>query len=285
MCILSLCNSRFLCYTCFSQWGNKRRLKIIPKVDKRRHYILVVDTETANTIQLADKVDMSNVLVYDCGWQVVDTKGNVYTSASYVNSDVFVHERELMHSAYYAKKIPQYVTDIRAGRRKMATLYEIRQAMLSDIKKYGIKEVAAHNARFDFNALNGTQRYITKSKYRYFFPYDIVMWDTMKMAQSVICKMPTYIKFCEKYGYFTDSKKPRKTAEILWRFISKNPDFVESHTGLEDVTIEAQIMAYCFRQHKHLEKELFPSVEEREPPTAFQRTIMASLRENPTIKI
>lgn len=37
------------------------------KIDKRKHYVLVVDTETANTIQDGDSLDMSNVLVYDCG--------------------------------------------------------------------------------------------------------------------------------------------------------------------------------------------------------------------------
>ena len=227
-------------------------------IDKRRHYVLVVDTETANTIQDGDKLDMSNVLVYDCGWQVVDTHGTVYAQASYVNRDIFVHERELMKSAYYAHKIPQYVEDLRAGRRVMADTHEIRQAMLADMKTFGIKEVAAHNARFDLNALNCTQRYVSKSRFRYWFPYGTKIWDTMRMAQSVICKMPTYRKFCEAHGFLTKTGKPRKTAEILWRFISNNPDFVESHTGLEDVTIEAQILAYCFRQHKHIDKELFP---------------------------
>lgn len=55
--------------------------------DKRRHYILVVDTETANTLTETDEngkaaMDMSCVLVYDCGWAVVDTKGNIYETAS-----------------------------------------------------------------------------------------------------------------------------------------------------------------------------------------------------------
>ena len=253
------------------------------KIDRRRHYILVVDTETANTIQDGDKLDMSNVLVYDCGWQVVDTHGTVYKEASYVNRDIFVYERELMRSAYYASKIPSYVEDLRAGRRKMASTYEIRKAMLEDMEEFGIEEIAAHNARFDLNALNGTQRYVTKSRFRYWFPYGTDVWDTMKMANSVICKMPTYKKFCQEYGYVTKSGQPRKTAEILWRFISKNPHFEESHTGLEDVTIEAQIMAYCFRQHKHLEKELFPPREETAPPTDFQRAVMRSMKEKPVL--
>ena len=54
------------------------------KIDKRRHYILVLDTETANTIMNPDgSMDMSSVLVYDCGWQIVDTHGNVYSKSSY----------------------------------------------------------------------------------------------------------------------------------------------------------------------------------------------------------
>lgn len=254
------------------------------KIDKRRHYVLVVDTETANTIQDGDKLDMSNVLVYDCGWQVVDTHGNVYAQASYVNRDIFVHERELMKSAYYADKIPQYTEDIRAGRRVMANTYEIRKAMLADIEKYGIKEVAAHNARFDLNALNGTQRYITKSRSRYWFPYGVKVIDTMKMAQSVICKMPTYKKFCEKYNYFTPTGRMRKTAEILYRFISGNVDFQESHTGLEDVQIETEIFWYCYRQHKAMDKYLF-NYSDRPAPTDFQRFLSQSMRETPVLRV
>ena len=117
------------------------------KIDKRKHYVLVVDTETANTIQDGDSLDMSNVLVYDCGWAVVDTKGNIYETASYVNRDIFCEERDLMRTAYYNWKIPRYVEELRAGSRKMATTYEIRKAMLDTIEKWGIKEVAAHNAR------------------------------------------------------------------------------------------------------------------------------------------
>ncbi len=228
---------------------------------------------------------MSNVLVYDCGWQVVDTHGMVYSEASFVNSDIFVYEKELMQTAYYFRKIPQYYKDLQDGSRKMATTYEIRRAMLADMEKFGISEVAAHNARFDLNALNTTQRYITKSRFRYWFPYGTEIWDTMRMSESVICKMPTYRKFCEENGYLTKTGKLKKTAEILWRFISGNKEFQESHTGLEDVSIEAQIMAYCFRQHKHLDKELFKNQQKREPPTQFQRNFSQSLREIPVLSM
>jgi hypothetical protein len=228
------------------------------KIDYRRHYVLVLDTETANTLTDENgRLDTSCVLMYDCGWSVVDTKGNVYEERSYVNSDIFVHERELMQSAYYAKKIPQYVADLRSGKRKMATTYEIRKAMLADLETYHITEVVAHNARFDYNGLNTIQRWTTKSKYRYWFPCGIEVWDTMKMARDVIHKMPTYRKFCEEHGFLTKNGKLSATAENLYRFIIKDPTFKESHTGLEDVQIEREIMFYCFRQHKKMRKGLW----------------------------
>ena len=271
-------------------------------IDKRRHYVLVVDTETANTITesippVFDEngelvtpaktvMDMSNVLVYDCGWAVVDTKGNIYETASYVNRDIFVYERDLMQSAYYGWKIPRYVEEIRSGQRIMASTYEIRQAMLETIERYGIKEVAAFNARFDDNALRLTQRFISGSKYRYWFPFDRVeVWDIMKMAQDVICNMPTYRKFCEEHGYMTANGRLRKTAEILWRFISGNNDFEESHTGLEDVLIEAEIMWYCFRQHKPMRKALYENRKEFPQSTEFQRDLLASLKQTPVIRV
>ncbi len=257
------------------------------KIDRRRHYILVVDTETANTVMdEKGKMDMSDVLVYDCGWAVVDKHGTVYETASYVNRDIFVYERELMQSAYYADKIPQYVEDLRAGRRIMASTYEIRQAMLQTIEKWGIKHVSAHNARFDSNGLNRTQSYTTTGRFRYWFPFNtITWWDTMKMAQDVICPMPTFIRFCQKHDYLLKTGKPRKTAEILYQFITGNPDFVESHTGLEDVMIEKDILSYCFRQHKAMRKELYPNTKEFPSTTEFQRRLMANMREYPVINM
>ena len=42
--------------------------------------------------------------------------------------------------------------------------------------------------------------------------------------------------------------RPRKTAEILWRFLSGDNNFQEAHTGLADVEIEAQILLECLKR-------------------------------------
>lgn len=229
-----------------------------PKIDRRRRYILMLDTETANTLIDDDgKMDMSSVLPYDIGWAIIDKYGTIYRSHSFINSDIFYGEKDLMTSAYYAKKIPQYLEDIAQGKRIVANTYQIRATMLADYAEFDCVAVCAHNSRFDYGSLNNAQRWTTKSKYRYWFPYGVEWWDSLAMARSVVLKMPTYVRYCEENDFMTAGGKPKLTAEILYRFITHNDDFDEAHTALEDVEIEAKILAYCYRQHKAMKKELF----------------------------
>ena len=226
-------------------------------MDRRISYKIVLDTETCPIDKDFDGVVPSNMWVYDCGWAVVDKRGKVYKTRSFVNADIFLEEKELMNSAYYANKIPKYWEEIKQGQRILTSFYKIRQALLEDIAEFEVTEIFAHNMRFDYGTLTTTQRWLTKSKYRYFFPKEIVICDTLKMARDVIAKMPTYKRFCEENGYIGRNGQVSLKAEVLYRFISKDFDFVESHTGLEDVMIEKEILAYCYRQHKPMRKKLW----------------------------
>ena len=227
-------------------------------MDKRHIYGIMLDTETANTQQEENgKLDMRFVLPYDFGFAVIDSHGRVYEKFSFVNSDIYIYEKDLMRSAYYANKLPQYEKDLAEGRRIMANTYNIRRIILEKIKEYDCKFVCAHNTRFDLNACNNIQRWTTKSKYRYFFPYDIEFWDTLKMARDVLSKRPTYRKFCEENGYLTKQNQCRYTAEVIYQYIMQDTDCSESHTGLEDVEIEVQILAYLVSRKKAMRKKLF----------------------------
>lgn len=249
------------------------------KIDKRRHYVLILDTETANTHVLPDgKMDMSDVLMYDCGWSIIDTKGNVYKERSFVNKDIFYDYADIMSSAYYGWKVPQYLQDIADGSRIVSDTYTIRKIMLEDMAEYGITEIVAHNARFDINALNTIQRYTTKSKYRYWFPYGTIILDTMKGARDVIHKMPTYKNFCEKHNYLSKTGKLSTTAENLYRFIINDPGFREEHKALQDVQIEREIFWYCKRQHKKMNMRIYQNSEENSEPTEIQKQIMRMVR-------
>lgn len=215
-------------------------------MDKRKTYYLTIDTETANTIE--------DPMMYDLGGAIHDRKGNVEETFSFIIYDVFCADRKLFDTAYYAEKRPLYERDLALGLRKIVSIFTARAYIADLCKKYSVKAIIAHNARFDYRSTNYTLRYVTKSKSRYFLPYGIPLWDTLKMAQDTICKQKTYERFCKKNGYYTKGGKVRATAEILYKYISGDNDFLEEHTGLEDVLIEKEIFAKCMAQHKKMKK-------------------------------
>lgn len=216
------------------------------KIDKRRSYFLTIDTETAN--------NMDNPFVFDIGGAIHDKQGNVMETFSFIVKEVFYGMPDLMAECFYQSKLPMYRAQIEQGFRQVKSWYEIRVHIHKLCDKYSVKAIIAHNMRFDYRSTNTTQRYLTYSKYRYFFPKDIPLWDTLSMARDTIVKQKTYIRFCENNGYCTKNGKPRATAEILYRYITNDVDFTESHTGLEDVLIEKEIFVKCIRQHKKMKR-------------------------------
>jgi hypothetical protein len=208
----------------------------------------VVDTETANTIE--------QPLPYDIGWVVCDSKGNIYERRSYVVAEIFLGMKDLMESAYYAEKIPAYWDDIRSGKRIVKGMWDIRKAMMNDIKTYKIKNVGAYNMGFDMRALNNLVRYVSKSWKRWWFPFGVDYFCIWNMACNSILNRATYINFAEKNGLISASDNIITSAECAYRYITNSIEFIENHTGLEDVEIEVAIMAECYRQHKKLDKKI-----------------------------
>ena len=208
----------------------------------------MIDTETTNNID--------DPIVYDIGFAVVDRTGKVYETHSYAIADVILDD-EMMSTAYYAEKLPQYWEEIQNGKRLLRKIKTVKMILADVCKQYNIQVVVAHNARFDYRSLNLTQRYITSSKYRYFFPYGIKIWDTLKMSREVLKENEDYAQFCTDNGYITKNNQKRFTAEILYRFITGDNEFIEKHKGLDDVLIEKDIFAYCLRKRPEINGALW----------------------------
>ena len=218
-------------------------------IDRRISYYLTIDTETAN--------NLDNPFVFDLGGAIHDKRGKVYETFSFIIREVYYGMPDLMATCFYQSKLPMYNAQIASGERKVVSYYEAKAHIAMLCEKYGIKAIIAHNMAFDYRATNTTQRYLTYSKYRYFFPYGVELWDTLKMAQDTICGQNTYVLWCAENGFLRKNGTPRATAEILYKYISQDIDFEEKHTGLADVLIEIQIFAKCMAQHRKMRKKVW----------------------------
>lgn len=201
---------------------------------------IVFDTETTNSLD--------DPFVYDIGFCVVDRFGRVYEKHSYLIAEIFL-DKDLMQSAYYAEKIPKYYKKLDQGIISFKKFSTVQKILKDTMRKYSTNIIVAHNARFDYRATTTTQRYLTNSKKRFFYPYGSEIWCTLKMARQALGESDHYKEFCDEYGYYTKHKYPQKrfTAEILYRYITGEDEFIEEHTGLSDTLIEKEILRFCFQ--------------------------------------
>ena len=215
---------------------------------RKKEMYLVIDTETCNTLE--------QPLVYDIGYAIADRNGNVVLERSFLVAEIFLDKKDIMSSAYYAEKIPMYWEDVKKGTRVIKSLFNIRKQLFADMKEYNVKKVGAYNMGFDKKALNTTIRYCSKSLIRWFFPFGVEYFCIWNMACQVIMDTRKYAKFAIQNGLVSEKGNIQTSAESCFKFLTDDVNFIESHTGLEDVKIEVQIMAKCLKTHKRLDRKI-----------------------------
>ncbi len=203
-------------------------------------YVIILDTETA--------VTFGAPFVYDIGFIVADLHGNVVYKFSSLISEVYQNKR-LMSTAYYSEKIPMYNRDVRNGKRSFMSFETAKQIFKLATEKWNVKEIYAYNVNFDIKALNNTSTVLTGQK---FFKDDIVFRDIWSMASVGIMSTMKYFNFAVGNGLVTEKGNLKTSAEACYKFLTDEPEFVESHTGLEDCLIEYQILIACRRKKKKL---------------------------------
>ena len=218
------------------------------KVDKRKKYIMVLDTETTNN-NMESK--FNDGLVYDIGFTIADKKGNIYAKRSYAVKEIF-DWKELMDTAYYKNKLPKYYEKLAKGEMKKETIWNIRKAIKTAMEYFNITEVWAFNANFDLTTLNNTVRYLSGSGCRYFFKYGTEICDIWHVACQTLGLQKTF----QWENVRNDKGNLITNAERMFGYIIQNETFEEEHTGLADAEIETKILARCLASHKSIDKKI-----------------------------
>lgn len=210
-------------------------------------YRAILDTETAG--------GLSHPLPYDFSYQIVKGKSmEVVERRAFVIREIFDNV-ELMDTAYYKNKMPIYFERIRKGEAKKVSQYTARRIFLEDCKKYHVKELYAYNMMFDYRACNNLIRYVTKGKYRWFFPKRFKLCCIWAMSADAFLSSRKYFEMAEEKGWFSEKKNVLSNAECAYRFCTGQETFEEKHIGIDDVEIETEILKFCLKSHKKLNKK------------------------------
>lgn len=196
--------------------------------------IVVFDTET---------VSLEKPFCYNIGYTIVNTESRKHLiKRDYVVEQVW-HNPMLFITAYYADKREIYVKAMRSRKTIMAKYGYICQAMIRDFIKYEVVGAYAFNSPFDDKVFTYNSDWFKCNN-----PFDnIPIFDIRGYVHQFMVN-DDFKEFCENYGYFTGSGNYSTTAEVMYRYLTGNTEFIEDHTALSDSEIEAEILLECFKR-------------------------------------
>ena len=196
--------------------------------------IVVFDTET---------VSLEKPFCYNIGYTIVEVEsGKTLIKRDYVVEQVW-HNPMLFITAYYADKRDIYVKAMRSRKTVMEKYGYICQAMIRDFIAYDVKGAYAFNSPFDDKVFTYNSEWFKCNN-----PFDnMPIFDIRGYVHHFMVD-DNFKAFCEDYGYFTDSGNYSTTAEVMYRYLTGNTEFIEDHTALSDSEIESAILLECIKR-------------------------------------
>ena len=268
------------------------------KMDKRHHYFLILDCETATVPFIKEldsaaqkKISLTYPLIYNIGWKIVDSKGREYNRRSFLISEVFSNP-DLFNTAYYKDKRPLYVSALCRKSIDIVTWFQARAKLIADIEK--VEAIGAYNAAFDYyRAIRFTDRFIEKSYSTNFAEWyeqqrakivnvparkgkskskssnqkedftfhgiKVPIFDIWFLACKYLMNTNKYRNYCLSNNHLSESGKYYSTsAETAYRFIKQDEEFNEAHTAIEDADIESEILAHILKRKGKIEIGIKP---------------------------
>lgn len=230
------------------------------KIDKRRKYYMVFDTEA--TVFEDDK-NLSFPLIYDIAYAICDKQGNIYEKANFIIGSIYYSK--MMENAFFSNKRPLYDEMISNGSIEVKTFPQVMYSINKTISKYPNMTISAYNLDFDLRALRGTATltklsWYTKGDTNSLFWGKVEYQDLWGMAiETIYVPQKGFRKFIVEHDFFTEKGNPKSSAEIGYRYLKLDKDFVEDHMAMSDVLIEVQLLAHSIKQHKKYTKGILKS--------------------------
>lgn len=227
------------------------------------------------------KVAIAKPLVYDIGWVISDRQGSIIKRENFLVQETFFVPN-VFNTAYYRDKRPVYMGLLSKGEICAKPWNDIIDVLLEDLRVVDIS--TAYNAAFDFKkAIPFTESYINalysvdynewerKQKYsceniaRGYTKDDtnpdflnpvfelrgecFPIADLWNVACCKLINIDKYRDYCLESSLLTASAQYFKSnAETTFQYLANKHDFIEEHTALSDVLIEAEILTKALKK-------------------------------------
>lgn len=211
--------------------------------------IIVLDTETSKPEAGDYRFAQDTNLVFDIGFTVIDE--DTYEIKHRYNALVeeIYTDHEIMHNFFFGDEALQwYEKQVQEGAIPVKPAAQITKEVQEIVKKYDVMIITAYNATFDVEAIKDTWRDLHAGEIFNFD--DMIVWDIYHMACQALEHDDNYTIAAVENGFVTNKGNIQATAEAVYSYIKKDPNFVEDHTALSDAEIESEILAWLLEIEK-----------------------------------
>lgn len=240
------------------------------KIDRRKKYYMILDTETTATCTPEENTEkkVMEKLIYDIGYTIT-TKKEMILTRNFLVKEIYEND-QLMNNAYFVSKRPIYEKMVNNKEIEVKPFAEIIKILQKDIQDTNTKVFGAYNVSFDLDALVQTTNFIFPNIYKmlfkktkggkyapnceefcrkYIFKKELEIIDLWTLSCQTLCNQKTFQTF---YLQETNRGNIKSNAELVYNYISNQNDFEEQHTALSDSIIETEILHRIMRIHKKI---------------------------------
>ena len=203
----------------------------------RKNIYCVFDTET---------IGLDKKWIYDLGCVITDKHGKIYHKARWIIKEV-MDIPHIEQMAFYGKKINTFYKGMESVSFKNA-----QTEFNNIIHNFDVNMICAYNLFFDMSALKQTLEFTNNGKK--FLNKPLTYFDLWNASCDSFFKQKTFKKVAEREGWVSNIGNYRTNAEVAYKYITGDFQFVESHTALEDAEIESIILIDILRQKKKIVK-------------------------------
>lgn len=183
-------------------------------------------------------------VAFDVAWRIIDRKGRLYNSGSYV-----VREAFSLDVPFFKEKLGHYFDDAYQHLIRPANIFEVREeynGQIAALQDAGHRVIAcAYNAAFDFKYLPETIQKLSDNPNERWMqrPVELLdIWDYW--GESV----PLHYKANPS----ASGKWFSTSAESAYQFEFCQEDFVERHIAWHDCVIESDILVKAAARKKQM---------------------------------
>lgn len=188
----------------------------------------------------------SSVRPYNVGYIITDRNGKIYYTRNAALHPC-IHENDLNNygaEEMERKNVTEIENDSEGKYEHFFSVEEFYKVFLEDMVKYKISKIWAFNCSFDKAAMR-----------RLFSEHEEIInsFEWCDIATAILYThllTKKYVKFCRKNEYLTKKGNISTKAEIVYRYLTKDKNFVEEHTGLADCFIEKDILISAISSSK-----------------------------------